>query len=54
MRILLVRTFFIMLFFTLHTPTGTYLRWYQKERKKKKTMSGANFSYFFFLIPSQA
>lgn len=26
----------------------------EREKRKKKTMFGANFSYFFLLIPSQA
>lgn len=42
--------FFIMLFyFTLPIPTGTYLRWYQKERKeKKKRYLGLIFPISFF------
>lgn len=50
MRILLVRIFLLLCLFTLPEqlpPTGTYLRWYQKERKEKKTMFGSNFSFFF-------
>lgn len=50
MRILLVRIFFLLCFFTLPElpPTGTYLRWYLKERKEKKNRClGLIFPFFF-------
>lgn len=57
MRILLVRIFYYYAFslylssYLLQVPTYGGIR---KREKKKKTMFGADFSYLFFLIPSQA
>lgn len=53
MRILLVRIYYAFFLPYLHLQVPTY-GGIRKREKKKKSMFGANFSYSFFLIPSQA